>query len=643
MHPATVKLVTLAAALPLFIESVLARPNFVFVLTDDQDVHMDSLDYMPEVQQHLIAKGAQFDKHYCTGGYQKFINNGYNDHHLALWLQEAGYNTYYGGKLFNGHTTRNYNRPHMSGYTDSAFFLEPYTYQYSNVSYSRNGGRPINPVGRYSTDLLSNLTQQFIGHAIRERKPFFITVAPIAPHGRLNQWPRGAQFGPPVPAARHRGLFDDYIIPRTDNFNPEQPSSVNWIAELPQLNDTIIQYNDEFQRLRMRSLLSVDEMVGDIVRRLEREGVVDDTYIIYSSDNGFHISQHRLHPGKMCGLETDINVPMIIRGPGIRSGSIQSAPSSHTDVAPTILQLAGIDTSNKKLDGAPMDLEVSIDGYNGTRRTEHIGVEFWGSGLDESFMATERGGSRRHANNTYKGLRVEAEDYGFYYSVWCNNAKELYDMKRDPGQLDNLLSPSRPNDESDFSLFDQGLDAVVDRLDAMLMVLKSCREDSCRDPWGTLHPGSDVMSLGDALSRDFDSFYLEQPKVAFTRCVNGQLLDAEGPTEFNVYTAGGQDDRDDGDESMARMLMLDIWSWGGLALHKCLQLPWPTKPAKEPFHIFIYGGTTAMGISAIQIAKLSGGTVITTSSPSNADYLRSLERTIFWITSLSPSLKTSSH
>lgn len=70
------------------------------------------------------------------------------------------------------------------------------------------------------------------------------------------------------------------------------------------------------------------------------------------------------------------------------------------------------------------------------------------------------------------------------------------------------------------------------------------------------------MSLGDALSKDFDSFYLEQPKVTFTKCINGQLLDAEGPIIFNVYTAGEQDDRDGRNESMARMLMLDIWGWG---------------------------------------------------------------------------------
>jgi N-acetylglucosamine-6-sulfatase len=112
-------------------------------------------------------------------------------------------------------------------------------------------------------------------------------------------------------------------------------------------------------------------MVGDIVRRLEKEDVIDNTYIIYSTDNGFHISQHRLHPGKMCGLETDINIPMIIRGPGIEAGSKRSNPSSHSDVAPTILQLAGEDITNKELDGSPMDLGLPEDEYKAPERTEH--------------------------------------------------------------------------------------------------------------------------------------------------------------------------------------------------------------------------------------------------------------------------------
>lgn len=314
----------------------------------------------------------------------------------------------------------------MSGYTGSEFFLEPFTYQYFNVSVTRDGMPPTNHAGTYSTDLIAHTAQGFLNNALKEPEtPFFMTLAPVAPHGFLQESPV-VRAGPPQPAPRHRGLFKDYKIPRTENFNPEFPSSVNWIADLERLNDTVIEYNDEYQRLRLRSLMSVDEMVGDVVRRLEAEGVLDNTYIIYTTDNGFHISQHRLHPGKMCGLETDINVPLIIRGPGISAGTTRTAPSTHTDLAPTIMQLAGNKISDKKFDGTPMDLGMpnSIPSI----RSEHVAVEFWGIGLGESKYASDRG-SREYQNNTYKGLRIESEEYGFYYSVWCNNEKELYDMK----------------------------------------------------------------------------------------------------------------------------------------------------------------------------------------------------------------------
>lgn len=341
-------------------------------------------------------------------------------------MQHSGYNTYYAGKLFNGHTIYNYDSPAVNGYTGSEFFLEPYTYQYFNVSVTRNGKAPTYPEGRYSTDLLAETTLEFLDEALNDPdKPFFITAAPIAPHGMLKET-LPSRSGPPDPAPRHRGLFQDYKIPRTQNFNPEEPSSVNWIAGLERLNETVIDFNDEYQRRRMRSLLAVDEFVGDVAQRLDDAGVLDNTFIIYTSDNGFHISQHRLHPGKMCGLETDINVPMIIRGPGIEAGSIQSGVSTHTDLAPTIMQLAGNTIDDKKFDGTPM--ELGIPGENTSERKEHVAVEFWGIGLGESKYAGPSGG-QEHQNNTYKGLRVEAEDYGFYYSVWCNNAKELYDMK----------------------------------------------------------------------------------------------------------------------------------------------------------------------------------------------------------------------
>lgn len=448
------------------------------------------MELMPSVQEHLVAKGTSFTRHFCTsqyltfptmirsrrtvgltllanlanpstvaiccpsrtdlwtgqmshntnitnvqppwGGFPKFVANGYLDRHLALWMQQSGYNTYYAGKLFNGHTTSNYADPAaMTGYTDSAFFLEPFAYQYFNVSYTRRGGTPENPVGVYSTDLIGEMAQEFLDDALGdggEGKPFFVTLAPVAPHGYLQESPVQVT-GPPEVAVRHRELFQDYTIPRDENFNPETPSSVNWIAGLERLNDTVIAYNDEYQRLRLRSLMAVDEVVGAVVKRLEDAGVIDNTYIIYTTDNGFHISQHRLHPGKMCGLETDINVPLVIRGPGVEAGGELVNPSTHTDLAPTIMQLAGVPIDDKQLDGTPMAL--GIGGESPSLRLEHASVEFWGIGLGESKYASDDG-PLEYMNNTYKGLRIEAEEYGFYYSVWCNNARELYDMKVGP-------------------------------------------------------------------------------------------------------------------------------------------------------------------------------------------------------------------
>ncbi|PTB69211.1 Arylsulphatase [Trichoderma citrinoviride] len=553
------------------------RPNIIFILTDDQDNHMGSLDYMPSVQKHLIHQGTTFEKHYCStalccparvtlwtgqlahntnvtnvrppyGGYPKFVQNGYNDHHLALWLQQSGYNTYYVGKLFNSHTVDNYDSPPVSGYSQSNFFLDPFTYQYYNVSTTINGAPPTNPVGKYSTDIVAESAQEFLQHALQdENSPFFITLAPIAPHSVVGEGSLGA-FDPPQIAERHQGLFPEYKIPRTPNFNPDSPSGVNWVSKLPKQDDEEVDYNDEYQRLRLRSLQAVDEIVESVVDRLDKAGALENTFIFYTSDNGYHIGQHRLHPGKMCGFETDINVPLIVRGPGVPSQRITRVPSSHADLAPTILQIAGLEIDDKNFDGSPIDIFGTATGA----RSEHAAVEFWGLGLAESIFG-RKDGPPIYPNNTYKGLRIEAEDYGFYYSVWCSNEKELYDMKArhtqaDPGQVHNLLSPGKSLVDAAVTIGGEQwpLEKVVDRLDALMMVLKSCKQQTCIHPWKSLHPSGDVQNLHDALSTEYDEFYRSQVKVSFTSCESGYILESEGPQAFSTYEAIG--DYGPGDE-----------------------------------------------------------------------------------------------
>lgn len=132
--------------------------------------------------------------------------------------------------------------------------------------------------------------------------------------------------------------------------------------------------NDEFYRSRLRSLQAVDELVDQVFARLKQYGILNNTYIFYSSDNGFHIGQHRLQPGKKCGYEEDINVPLIVRGPGISKGAIVDGPTSHLDLAPTFLNILDIPLRDD-FDGAP----ISLAAGGPTVDRELVQVEFWGS------------------------------------------------------------------------------------------------------------------------------------------------------------------------------------------------------------------------------------------------------------------------
>ena len=370
------------------------------------------------------------------GGYPKFLSQGLNENYLPVWLQEAGYNTYYTGKLFNAHTVDNYNSPHVKGWTGSDFLLDPYTYQYLNSAYQRNKDAPVSHKGEHSVDVLTAKAYGFLDDAVQQDKPFFIGIAPVAPHSNVNipdDIPLDpihlpdippAIFSPPIPAKRHEHLFPDAKVPRTPNFNPEKPSGVNWIRERKRLTDENVEFNDHFYRQRLRTLQSVDELVDGLFQRLERYGLLDNTYIFYTTDNGYHISQHRLQPGKECGFEEDINIPLIVRGPGIPENTVSEAVTAHIDLSPTILKLAGA-KPRPDFDGTPVPLTRSELQEAETTRQEHVNVEFWGIAAFEGGDFDDR---RLILNNTYKAIRVVGKAYNLYYSVWCTNEHELYDL-----------------------------------------------------------------------------------------------------------------------------------------------------------------------------------------------------------------------
>ncbi|KAF2450826.1 Arylsulphatase [Karstenula rhodostoma CBS 690.94] len=530
------------------------KPNFVFIITDDQDLHLGSLDYMPLVKKHLGKQGTFYKQHYCTisiccpsrvslltgkaahntnvtdvsppyGGYTKFISQGLNDKYLPVWLQEAGYDTYYTGKLMNGHSTSTWNKPLPAGWNGTKFLVDPGTYIYFNATFQEDKSPPAPAPGQYNTDLVKEKGLDFIDTVAKSDKPFFVGIAPIGPHAEFT---RSGPFTKPVGATRHQKLFLDAKAPRTSNWNPDEPSGASWISRLEKLNDTVIDFHDGWQVGRLQSLQSVDELVGEVFKRLEHYNLLDNTYVIFTSDNGYHIGQHRLQPGKTCAFEEDINVPFYVRGPNVPKGKTVDVVTTHTDIVPTLFELAGLE-QRSDFDGQPIPVtSKAIAQQSKNKKRDHVNVEFWGEGIDEGKYGLDA------PNNTYKAVRIIGERYNLLYTVWCTNEHELYDMTRDPGQLNNLATPSKWRT----LILNQPISKLQARLDALLLVLKTCQASSCTDPWSFIHPEGDVVNLEDALASKYDKFYAKQPKVSFSKCELGQILSSEGPLKGNSYHGG---------------------------------------------------------------------------------------------------------
>ncbi|OAL37280.1 hypothetical protein AYO20_03456 [Fonsecaea nubica] len=547
------------------------KPNFVFIMTDDQDLHLNSMQYMPNVMDLIAKEGTTYQNHFCTvsqccpsrvslltgklahntnvtdivppyGGYPKFVQQGLNNDYLPVWLQQAGYNTYYTGKLMNAHSTSNWNNPFPAGWNGTAFLIDPGTYNYYNATFQTNKDPPVSTPGQYNTDQVAQNALNMLDQAQAAGEPFFLGVAPIAPHCQTIFNPTTAipGFLPPIPAPRHEDLFPGVKIPRDPNFNPDIPSGASWITHLPQLNSTEIDYFDNFYRLRLQALQAVDEMIPPIIDRLTKYGLLDNTYVIYTSDNGYHMGNHRLQPGKYCAYEEDVNIPFCIRGPSVPRGKTVNLVTTHTDIAPTLFQLAGIPLRSD-FDGLPMP--VTDDAQKIRRNVptlDHTMVEYWGTGGFEGAFGLQgvNGSFTQFPNNTYKSMRVITDEYNLQYTVWCTNEHELYDMTRDPSQMNNLLGP---NESVNATLLDRPLDRplsqVQPRLDALLMVLKACKGIECTHPWKILHPEGSVNNLVDALNTEYDTFYAGQPKVGFEKCSLGYLIQSEGPQTPNYYGA----------------------------------------------------------------------------------------------------------
>ncbi|EFJ49375.1 hypothetical protein VOLCADRAFT_59221, partial [Volvox carteri f. nagariensis] len=561
-------------------EKAAPQPNFIVILVDDLDETQDSSGElaMPATKRLLRDRGVTFTNHFVTtpiccpsrvnllrgqlshntnftdvlgphGGYAKFRALGLDREWLPTWLQRAGYNTLYTGKFLVDYTIRNYD-PAPSGWSAFDALVHPFTFEYYSPAFSLNGGTPrMYPGMYYSTDVVGAKALAMLRSAATDPagRPFYLQVAPPAPHHSMHYDfnSSGAflarHWYPPIPAARHWEELSGAALPRPPSFNDPwvagKPSWLRSLAPLTSANETFL---EEIYRLRLRCMRAVDELVEGIVREVESLGLSRRTYVLFTSDNGYHEGVHRMGSGKTTPYEEDIRVPLIMAGPGLIPGSRVADTTAHIDIAPTVLALAGLPLP-PDLDGTPLPLAAASDGTtlppsytygspdHGPLRNQLV-TEFWGVWLEESIHSHPN-----YPNNTWKAVRVLRSDReeAYKYVLHCSGEFELYDLVRDPYERINLLAPlSRAR--------------VRSRLDALLAVLAVCRGSACSRPFQVLHPDGSVSDLWAAMDEQYDDLYDAILPFSFGHCLPYQDLDNERSTfrgavvpDCRVRGAGG--------------------------------------------------------------------------------------------------------
>ncbi|HUR76214.1 MAG TPA: sulfatase-like hydrolase/transferase, partial [Sporichthya sp.] len=225
--------------------------------------------------------------------------------------------------------------------------------------------------------------------------------------------------------------------PRTPAFNrlPQHPP--RWLSGQSRLAKAGRKKIDHDFRLRAREVLSVDQMIGAIKNALAKARVAKHTVLVFSSDNGYHMGEYRLHSGKQTAFDTDVNVPLVVQGPGIAHGLVNPEVIQNTDLAPTFEQFAGL-TPSRDRDG--ISFAGLLNGHPPSQWPTLALIEHRGAYLDPDdpdYSPSASGGPP-----SYKAIRSR-----FYtYVSYADGDKEYYDRSRDPAQLNNiygLLSAQR--------------------------------------------------------------------------------------------------------------------------------------------------------------------------------------------------------
>jgi N-acetylglucosamine-6-sulfatase len=468
------------------------RPNLVLIVTDDQEA--STLRYMPKTRALIGRRGVEFadaqssfplccparvslltgqyaHNHGVTsnfvpqGGWQKFNRGGGEARTLPVALQRAGYNTIFVGKYLNGWGLGR-DRPDAEplpvppGWNEFIGAVGLSVYRMWGFTLDHNGVSKTYPddpsdAAAYQTDVFARVAEEQIRRYAREPRPFMISVNTGAPHTEENEDVRRGRIRP---APRHRGDYPKLPLLRTPSFNETDISDKPpYLRARPSLTLRAIQKLEGENRTRVRSLQSVDDLVARVVGALGDTGRLENSVIAFTSDNGFLQGQHRLFRGKIVPYGDSARVPLLISGPAFRRGVSSDAVAANIDLTPTFLELAG---AKPPVEPDGVSLVPLLKGQR-----QGTGRDLVLENLEQGSLGAEGGESpdtgrypAYHALRTARWLYVDYQD--------DTQGLELYDLRADPDNLENLASRPR-------------YARVRARLARRLAALESCAGPAC--------------------------------------------------------------------------------------------------------------------------------------------------------------------
>jgi arylsulfatase A-like enzyme len=443
-----------------------SKPNIIFIVADD--LNTESMTHLPRLQSLLAARGTIFSNFFVSlalccpsrasilrgqyahntqiftnappgGGFAKFRDLGHEESTIATWLRDAGYRTVLLGKYLNGYPMTTYVPPGWDEWYGVAGGVNFFNYTLNeNGKLVRYGSEPE----AYLTDVLTEKAADFVLRTAPTGQPFLMYIAPHAPHE------------PATPAPRHEDVFFGVEAPRTPSFNEQDVSDKPiWVRNTPLRTPEQIAQLDALYRKRLQSMLAVEDLIERLIKTLGATRQLRNTYIVFTSDNGYHLGQHRLPAGKNSAYEEDIRVPLIVRGPRVPAGQVIEHLAVNIDLAPTFVELSGAKALGL-VDGRSL---VPL------LRRNPPPIESWRQGflLEAGFIT---------GNRVFQGIRANSFTFVEYPNTQEPNTeepeRELYDLDADPDQLESLHKTVDP--------------AFLVQLGNWLTALRECAGESCR-------------------------------------------------------------------------------------------------------------------------------------------------------------------